>query len=546
MIKDYVINNKTLMNEWDYEKNSAIGLFPDKLTCGSSKKAWWKCQKCGNEWMTRISHKNNGTKCKICNNIKLSTPTKDKSLQTLFSNVAKEWNYKKNLITPDCVYPQSNKKYWWICEKGHEWRATPTQRIGKNTSCPICSNHQVLIGYNDLATTNPELLAEWDYSKNDKKPTEITYGSKKPIYWVCKRGHHWKAVVYSRTTNKQGCPYCNKELRTSYPEKIISYYVNKLFPDSLENYRNPSLSRHELDIYIPSLNVGIEYDGSKWHQNINNDLIKDSLCDKMHIKLIRVREYGCPEYTSNSYKTYIHGKNMDELQNAVQQVLSILNSKSNIDVNLERDSSDILQNVISKEKEKSITKTNLINEWNWNKNKGINPETIPLFSNRKFWWICKNKHEWYASPAHRSKGRNCPYCAGYKVCVGYNDLASQYPQIAKEWDYLKNDKKPSEINAKTDKKYWWICSKCGHSWETSVYVRTKMHCNCPECKKKTISNHTSRKIRNIEKNITYDSIKKAALDLNVNESGISQCCRGISKTAGGYHWEYVNEKKARK
>lgn len=493
MTKDYVINNKDLMEEWDWEKNNVLGIFPDKLTCGSSKKAWWKCLKCGNEWMTKISHRNSGTKCRICNNIKLTTATKDKSLQTLFPIIAKEWNYKKNVITPDLVYPHSNKKYWWICNKNHEWQDTPSHRVERNNSCPICSNHQVLVGYNDLATTYPKLVSEWDWEKNDCKLTEITYGSKKPINWICKRGHSWKAVVYSRTTNKRGCPYCNKELRTSYPEKIISYYVNKLFPDSIENYRNQPLGRYELDIYIPSLNIGIEYDGSKWHQNINNDLTKDKLCDKMNVKLIRIREYGCPEYTSSAHKIYVHGKNLDELQNAVQQILSIINSKVKIDVNLERDSSYILQNVISKEKEKSISKTNLINEWNWDKNKGINPETIPLFSNRKFWWICKKNHEWYASPAHRSNGRNCPYCSGQKVLVGYNDLESQYPQVAKEWDYSKNDKKPSEINARSNKKYWWVCSKCGNSWLTSVYVRTAMNCGCPECKKEKISKARKKK-----------------------------------------------------
>ena len=77
--------------------------------------------------------------------------------------------------------------------------------------------------------------------------------------------------------------------------------------------------------------------------------------------------------------------------------------------------------------------------------------------------------------------------------VGYNDLESQYPLVAKEWDYSKNDKKPSEITAKSNKKYWWVCSKCGNSWLTSVYVRTGMNCGCPECKKEKISKAKKKK-----------------------------------------------------
>ena len=198
---------------------------------------------------------------------------------------------------------------------------------------------------------------------------------------------------------------------------------------------------------------------------------------------------------------------------------------------------------MTRKKEKSISHTKLIDEWNWEKNRNINPEFISVFSNRKYWWVCKNGHEWIASVAHRSMGRNCPYCSGQKLLVGYNDLASQYPHIEKEWDYSKNNKKPIDINVGSNKKYWWICSKCNHSWLTSVYVRTNMGCGCPECKKKKISAVTSRKVLNVEKNIVFDSFKKAAQEFNINAGGISNCCRGVSKTAGGYHWQSVDDKK---
>ena len=41
--KRYVSDNAQLIAEWDWEKNDEIGLSPNKATCGSAKKAWWKC-----------------------------------------------------------------------------------------------------------------------------------------------------------------------------------------------------------------------------------------------------------------------------------------------------------------------------------------------------------------------------------------------------------------------------------------------------------------------------------------------------------------------
>jgi hypothetical protein len=39
---------------WDYKKNDEINIFPDKVTNGSQKEAWFKCPDDGYEWRTRI------------------------------------------------------------------------------------------------------------------------------------------------------------------------------------------------------------------------------------------------------------------------------------------------------------------------------------------------------------------------------------------------------------------------------------------------------------------------------------------------------------
>ena len=534
------------MAEWNWEKNNSINLFPDKLTCGSNKSAWWKCNKCGFEWKTRISHRNKGTGCKKCLHEKLSTPTNEKSLMNLYPSLCAEWNYNKNLMLPSSIYPNSNKNYWWICPKGHEWKDSPSHRVLRNSGCPYCSGRRVLLGFNDLQTTHPNLMKEWDWEENNENnisPDTLSQGSHKQANWICSRGHKWQAAIYSRTTTNRNCPYCNKELRSSYPEKIIAFYISQIFSDATENYKNNFLKNREIDIYIPSIKLGIEYDGTKWHQNTKNDLVKDKICEEAGINLIRIREIGCPQYDSNSEKFYIKNKDFNELEKAIHYIINIIelliHRPIQINIDIKRDSTTILEKFLSKEKPNSIADSEIIREWNYVKNQNINPKYISIFSNRKVWWICENGHEWLASVSHRSNGRNCPYCAGQKILSGFNDLQSQFPIIAKEWDLQNNELSPHEVNAKSNKKYWWICSKCGHRWITSVYIRTAMNCGCPECKKKTISHSTSKKVLNITTNTYYNSVKEAAVECGLNPSSISNCCRGISQTAGKCKWKYV-------
>ena len=96
----------------------------------------------------------------------------------------------------------TNKKLAWLCGQGHRWIAKGSKRVGGN-GCPICSNRTVLAGFNDLATTHPELAAEadgWD-------PTTVAAGSHDKLVWRCSLDHAWKAVVKDRMRGR-GCPDC--------------------------------------------------------------------------------------------------------------------------------------------------------------------------------------------------------------------------------------------------------------------------------------------------------------------------------------------------
>ena len=120
-----------------------------------------------------------------------------------------EWDWEKNNelgFDPKTLTLGSDKKVWWICNKGHEWQASIGHR-SRGRGCPYCSNKKVLSGYNDLQTVNPTLAKEWNYEKNNGlTPADVTPSNDKKVWWKCSKGHEWQATIGSRNRGS-GCPY---------------------------------------------------------------------------------------------------------------------------------------------------------------------------------------------------------------------------------------------------------------------------------------------------------------------------------------------------
>ena len=398
--------NPSLANEWNYEKNG--NLKPEFFSISSGKKVWWKC-KHGHEWEAIIAGRNNGTGCPYCSNRKIIKGYND--LATLNPSLANEWNYAKNCdLKPENFTSNSGKKVWWICEKGHEWQASIANRSYGN-NCPYCANKKVLSGYNDLQTVNPNLANEWNYAKNNgSTPKDVSPNSGKKAWWICNKGHEWRAVIASRNAGV-GCPICDTERKTSFPEYAIEYYLKKCGLDVIHSYRKLG---YELDIYIPSAKIAIEYDGGFWHKNKRKkDLEKNAKCKKDGIKLYRIRE-GLPSLNDSSID-YVINDYYKDFQTVLEKVLSKIINKD-LDINLERDNIEIenLREYIEKENSLLISNLKIAKEWNYEKNGKLRPESFSANSGKKVWWKCKNGHEWQATIAHRNNGRGCPYCSGRK------------------------------------------------------------------------------------------------------------------------------------
>lgn len=324
-----------LAEEWHPTKNGT--LTPNDVTKSSHKKVWWK-GKCGHEWDSSVFDRTNGNNCPICANQRVLAGFND--LQTIHPELAKEWHPIKNgSITPNLITKCANKNVWWKGKCGHEWQATIWNRI-QGQNCPICANKIVLTGFNDLQTTNPEIASEWHPTKNgDLTPKDVTKGSHKKIWWQCKLGHEWATQIYHRTRGSN-CPVCSG--RTSFPEQAILFYLKQHFPD-ISNLNRTAVKNTELDIFLPSIQTAIEYDGVYYHQNkLHIDERKNHLCFQNHIRLIRIREEGLPDMKESDLLTIITTKPFKQsnadimaLQITIQKLFLLFNINSTI--NLQQD-----------------------------------------------------------------------------------------------------------------------------------------------------------------------------------------------------------------
>jgi hypothetical protein len=173
----------------------AFGWDPTTINAGSSKKLGWKCE-LGHRWKAQVDSRTRGNGCPVCSGKAVLSGFND--LATINSQIAAQadgWD-------PTTVTFGSNKKLGWKCELGHRWKAQVNNRTSGN-GCPVCSGNTVLFGFNDLATTHPEIAGQacgWD-------PTNVIAGSHKKLSWQCELGHQWRAQIKDRTTGR-GCPSC--------------------------------------------------------------------------------------------------------------------------------------------------------------------------------------------------------------------------------------------------------------------------------------------------------------------------------------------------
>lgn len=339
------------------------------------------------------------------------------SLLNYRPDLAAQWHPTKNgTLLPSEVTYGSTRKVWWL-DHGHEWQATPNNR-SNGWKCGVCRGFQVMVGVNDLATTNPELARQWHPTNNHPLlPTEVTCRSGRKVWWL-HHGHQWEATIKSRD-NGQGCAVCVGRQIMVGVNDLSS--VNTGLAAQWHPTKNGSLTPHDVTAQCSRQAWWVDTHGHEWRSTINN----------------RATGLGCP-FCSN------------------RQLLDGFNDLA-------------------------TTHPDVASRWHPTKNGDLTPRDVGAGSSRKVWWQ-DHGHDWQAPPKHGRDGQanhGCGVCRGLQVMVGVNDLATTRPDLARQWHPHKQSLTPYDVTTHSMKRAWWLDSH-GHEWSSTIASRSN-GAGCPEC-----------------------------------------------------------------
>lgn len=412
-----------LVSQWHPTKNG--NLLPTDVTAGSGKKVFWLDENCGHDWEAIILNRSKGYGCPYCAGRAIWVGFND--LATTHPALAAQWHPSLNgNLTPFDVTAGSKKIVYWIDDFGHVWQSNVLNRKSGN-GCPVCTNKQILAGFNDFATTHPEIAAELHPTKNENlDPSTIFAGSKTRLWWLCPdKSHAYDMNLNERTSNKQNCPYCSHtrvlvgetDLGTTHPVVAAEWHPTKnglLFPSQVFA---GSSNRY----WWKCKAAGHEWQAAASSRTSNRN------------------PTGCPQCWGRV--------------------------------------------TIVGETDLPTTHPEIARYWHPTKNGKLKVEQISAGSNKEVWWLASCSHEWSSVVAHvTARGLNCPYCSNRRILIGFNDFATTHSIIARQLHPTKNGNvKATAFTAGHDKSLWWVCDKSSeHEWEAAPYTRKAGH-GCPVC-----------------------------------------------------------------
>lgn len=282
---------------WDYDLNNDN---PDDYMKSSYVRKNWKCHQCGHEWIAPISRIMAGHGCPECGKKKMGRGMQEYGINRNGSFASKhpleasEWcddlNDAMGLLKPDSYSAKSSVMAWFHCgDILHEPYMSRIKDRANGHGCPQCSGRVPVKGVNDFETMYPWIACQWYQPFNDYEhlgtPDMYTAHSTVKAWFWCGNPLHspWKTSIGSRTgrtrKHQTHCPMCMLGQRQSTGERDMISTVCSMFPMlKHEIMMNQSVaikkaskgtvgSRMELDLFIPSLMIAIEYNGEYYHSD---------------------------------------------------------------------------------------------------------------------------------------------------------------------------------------------------------------------------------------------------------------------------------------
>lgn len=244
------------------------------------------CPKHG-EFLQKASRHLSGAGCPKCGKesmVEKQSKTTDKFIEEAKKIHADKYDYSK------VSYKGANKKVCIICPEHGEFWQTPSAHTNGKQGCPTCgresSNRVKMLTREDFIAKARLLHGEkYSYEKVKYK------GYDEYVTIICPEHGEFLQTPDSHLQGK-GCRMCGM-FSSEKEEEIFSFC--KTIDHKAERRNREIISPYEIDIYLPSFKIGIEYNGLLWHSNKfkNNTeyhLLKTELCKNAGIKLIQIFE----------------------------------------------------------------------------------------------------------------------------------------------------------------------------------------------------------------------------------------------------------------
>lgn len=342
-----------------------------------------------------------------------------------------------------------------VCN-GDFYAAARTTINGKGKGCPYCKNRRILIGFNDIQTTNPEIA---DLLVNDKDKVSYTFGTTKKLLFKCKDCNHTYQLKPSLVTPRY-CKYCRDGV--SIPEKLMLsfltqlnidyiYQLSKLNFEWCKNYRYDFYFELNNKKYIIETHGQQHYVDRPTFNRVNHlSEIQENDLNKKNNALNNIDEYielDCSKtdilYFENSVKNSVLSKIFNLSDVSFEQCF--LDSLSSKKIDVCKDFSNGMNSKQLREKY-SLSKTAVKEYLEFGRDAGIckyNKETNRLDAMRKS-VVCLNNMKVYESVDAACKKTGVSSGAITDSCKNHRELSS-YKTTLTKWMYYDEYKQIDTI-----------------------------------------------------------------------------------------------------
>lgn len=174
------------------------------------------------------------------------------------------------------------------CQEHGSFFQTPSGHLD-STGCPMCSTVAPVSKDEFIRRAKAVHGNKYDYTATDF----LVMHKKATVF--CPDHGIFRTMPKDHVAKGAGCPQCAREATSSTGEREVADWLASIGVKIVRNDRT-TLDGFEIDIFIPSQNIGIEFQGAYWHhadrlQHPRMHEVKALRADKTGVQIIAVWDY---------------------------------------------------------------------------------------------------------------------------------------------------------------------------------------------------------------------------------------------------------------